>query len=88
MSRRPPSIELHVEELVLEGFAPADRHAVADAFERELTRLLGAHGLASSQLAGGATAQVDAGSVRVAPRGGAQAAGAQIARAVYGGLRR
>jgi hypothetical protein len=85
---RPPAIELHVEELILEGFAPAERHAVADAFERELTRLLTAHGLAHTPLAGAEAAQVDAGSVRVSPGGGARAAGAQIARAVYGGLRR
>lgn len=85
---RTPAIELHVEELVLEGFAPAERHAVADAFERELTRLLTAHGLAHTPPASSASAQVDAGSVRLSQRGGAQAAGAQIARAVYGGLTR
>jgi hypothetical protein len=86
---RPLAIELHVEELVLEGFAPAERHAVADAFERELSRLLAERGLPSAREgAGGAAFDVDAGSVRIAPGTRAGAAGAQIARAVYGGLRR
>lgn len=31
------SIEIHVEELILEGFAPADRHRIADAVAHELT---------------------------------------------------
>lgn len=29
-------VELHIEELVLEGFAPRDRHRIAHALEREL----------------------------------------------------
>jgi hypothetical protein len=33
-------VELRVDELVLHGFAPSDRHAIGDAVERELTRLL------------------------------------------------
>jgi hypothetical protein len=34
-------VELHIEELVLEGFDPRDRHRMRDAVERELARLLG-----------------------------------------------
>jgi hypothetical protein len=34
-------VELHIEELVLEGFDSRDRHRIRDAVERELTRLLG-----------------------------------------------
>ena len=30
---RPTEIELHIEELVLEGFALTERHAVADALQ-------------------------------------------------------
>lgn len=86
--RRLAAIELHVEELVLEGFAPAERHAVADAFERELSRLLTEHGLPDSHAQGAEASSLDAGSVRLAPGTRPAAAGAQIARAVYGGLRR
>ncbi len=37
-------LELHIEELVLEGFDPRDRHRMRDAVERELTRLLAGAG--------------------------------------------
>ncbi len=40
-----PSIELHIEQLVLDGFAPGDRYTVGDAVERELARLLGKEGI-------------------------------------------
>jgi hypothetical protein len=34
------SIDLEIDELVLNGFAAADGHAIGEAFQRELTRLL------------------------------------------------
>lgn len=37
-------LELHIEELVLEGFDPRDRHRMRDAVERELARLLAGAG--------------------------------------------
>ncbi|WOJ90446.1 hypothetical protein RZS28_03885 [Methylocapsa polymorpha] len=40
--RRPPLYEFRIDELVLEGFSPGERHAIAAAMERELTRLLSA----------------------------------------------
>jgi hypothetical protein len=33
-------IRLHIDELVLYGFDPRQRHAIADAVQAELTRLL------------------------------------------------
>ena len=33
------NIQLHIEELFLDGFDPRDRHRIADALERELARL-------------------------------------------------
>ena len=39
------SIDLQIDELVLNGFAAADRHAIGDAFERELARLLAEQGV-------------------------------------------
>jgi hypothetical protein len=35
-----PSVELHIEQLVLRGFSPGDKHAIAAALESELVRLL------------------------------------------------
>ncbi len=34
------NVRIEIDELVLHGVRPADRHRVAAAFERELTRLL------------------------------------------------
>ena len=36
-------IELVIDELVLHGFDPRQRHAIGDAVARELTRLARAH---------------------------------------------
>jgi hypothetical protein len=33
-------IRLHIDELILHGFDPRQRHAIADAVQAELTRLL------------------------------------------------
>jgi hypothetical protein len=38
----PRRIEVHIENLVLHGFDPRQRHAIADAVEAELARLLAA----------------------------------------------
>ena len=85
---KPARIELHIEELVLHGFAPGDRHAIGDAVERELTRLFAEQGLASSAMASGERAHVNAGEFHVAPASKAPAVGAQVAKAVHGGLTR
>ena len=34
-------LELHIEELLLDGFDPRDRHRIADELQRALTLLLG-----------------------------------------------
>lgn len=85
---KPSAIELHIDELVLDGFAHADRHSIAYAFERELARLLSEHGLDASHVARFDGADVDAGAFALAPRGGTRGAGEHIARAVHGGLTR
>ena len=38
------NIELHIEELVLHGFEPGDRHRIGEAIERELARLFAEQG--------------------------------------------
>ena len=81
------SVELHIEELVLHGFAPGDRHRIGDAFERELARLLAEHGVPPSLAEGFESPHLDAGAFNFAPNSGAEAIGAEVARAVYGGLK-
>jgi len=84
---KPKNIELNIEELVLHGFSPGDRHHIGDAVERELTRLLADQGVPQSLERGREIAHVDGGAFEVAPDSRAGVVGAQVAKAVYGGLR-
>ena len=43
MAVKPQAIDVVIEELVLHGFEPADRLAIADAVEAELTKLIAAN---------------------------------------------
>jgi hypothetical protein len=81
------NIELHIEELVLHGFAHGDRYRIGEAVERELTRLLADRGVPQSLERGGEIASVDGGAFEVAQGSRAQVVGAQVAKAVYGGLK-
>lgn len=44
------NIELHIEELILHGFAPQDRFRISEAVQNELTRLLACEKLPSVPL--------------------------------------
>ena len=85
---KPKNIELNIEELVLHGFAPGDRYSIGEAVERELTRLLTDRGVPQSLERGGEIANMDGGAFEVATGSRSEAIGAQVARSVYGGLRR
>jgi len=84
-----PTIRLHIEELVLHSFAPNDRHAIADAVQRELSSLLEVS-LGSESAARFASSahyvHLDAGNFQVENGAKASSIGAGIANAVYGGL--
>ena len=84
----PKNIELHIEELVLHGFAPGDRYRIAEGVEQELTRLLADRGVPESLERGGEVANMDGGAFEVAQGSRAQVVGAQVAKAAYGGLKR
>jgi hypothetical protein len=84
----PHNIELHIEELVLHGFAPKDRHAIGEAIQRELTRLFAEQGVPQSFGRGYEAARLDGGAFHVKPGSKADAIGTQVAQSVYGGLRK
>jgi hypothetical protein len=84
--RPQPSIELHIDELVLHGFAPAERYAMGDAVERELARLLGEQGVPSSLRSENETDEIRGATFNAAPNAKAPAIGRQIAKAVYQGF--
>jgi hypothetical protein len=84
----PANIELYVEELVLDGFAARDRYLIAEAIERELTRLFAEQSLTLSSIEPLAMARLDGGSINVRPGTRAETIGAQLAQAIHGGLQR
>jgi hypothetical protein len=85
---KPRRIELHIDELVLHGFAPADRHLIGDAVAMELTRLLTEQGFPATAVSNPDRAHVDAGQFEVAPNARPQNVGSQVAHVLFGGVTR
>jgi hypothetical protein len=85
---KPKNIELNIEELVLYGFSPSDRHRIGEAVEQELTRLLADRGVPESLERGREIANMDGGAFEIAQGSRADVVGAQVAKAVYEGLRK
>lgn len=81
-------IDLHIDELVLHGFPPGDRQAIADALRGELIRLFAEHGVPPALAAGGEMPHADGGTFNMRSGEGAGSVGARIAAAVHGGLNR
>jgi hypothetical protein len=79
---RRADVELHIDELVLHGFAARDRHRIAEAVKRELGQLIAqgdlAHRASPIQLD-----RVDAGSFRLDPAARPSHIGHSVAQSVY-----
>ena len=86
MKPKPYNIELHIEELVLHGFSPTDRHAIGEALQRELTRMFAEQGVHSSLGRGFEAERLDGGTFHVKSGTRAQGIGRQVGQAVYSGL--
>jgi len=80
-------IELHINELIMHGFAPEDRYRIGEAVEKELANLLTERGM-PPQENGLEIAGLNVGDISIAKGARPEAIGAQVARAVYGGLKR
>lgn len=79
-----PAYEIVIESLVLEGFAPADRERIAEGLERELVQTFSARPPrfdASAEIA-----QLTPAPVQLRANASPQTVGADIGRAVLGGL--
>ena len=81
-----PNVELNIEELLLHGFPPGSRDAIAEAVRQELARRLAESGTPASFLQNRVIGKVDGGAIQVAPGAQPQAIGSQIAGALYMGL--
>lgn len=82
------NVELNVEELVLHGFAPGDRHPVGEAIKLELERLFVERGVPPALGKGDELTRPAGSPFITAPVMGAEAIGAAVARAVYEGFDR
>lgn len=82
----PANIELHIEELVLHGFAPGDRYRIGEAVGREFQRLFAEQDASPRLAQDSEVARLDAGAFRVASGSKAEGIGAHVAQALYGGL--
>ena len=82
------NLDLHIEELVLEGFSPADRHRIGAAVERELARLFAERGLPAGLAQGAEVPRLDGGSFEMNRNATPERVGGQVAGAVYGGMGR
>jgi hypothetical protein len=81
-----PRVEIVIDELILHGFSPAERYAIGDSLSQELERLVVEQGFQAHQ-------NVDipvlkAAPVKLQPNEKSDYVGAQVAQAVYGGLKR
>jgi hypothetical protein len=88
MDMNPGPIELHIDELVLEGVDPGDRLAVADALRGELARLLAAGGLPGLQEADAEGSHLNRGTLQLRAGTLPRDTGAAVAQAVYRGIGR
>lgn len=83
MSRR--RITVHIEELNLDGFAPADRYRILDAVVAELERLVADSPASFGRDA--AVERIDGGAFDLRSGSGPRDVGEGIARGVHGGLK-
>jgi hypothetical protein len=81
---KPARIELIIDELVLHGFAPGDRHAIGDAVQAHLENMLAADSTVPQR-----DISVDSlvpQQVVLSPKATAGTIGSGIAQAIHGGL--
>jgi hypothetical protein len=78
-------IEVHIEELILEGFSPADRWPVGAAVQEELIRLFTKNGVPSDWVVRGQIDSLRGDAGTITPGSRPEPNGVRLARAIYGG---
>jgi hypothetical protein len=81
-----PSIELHIEKLVLHDFTRGGRYRIGEAVERELAKLFTEQGVSPSLTQRREIAYLNGGVFEATPDIKAEALGIRVAQAIYGGL--
>jgi hypothetical protein len=84
--KTPRSIELHIHQLLLEGFEDADQIAIRRAVETELTLLLSQGGMPQFPSDRQSTNCINGDMFHLGTTTNARRLGSHIARAIYSGL--
>lgn len=79
-------VRVHIGELVVDGYPGMDGAALSDAVRGELTRLITEGGVGNQT--GGTVPKITAPPVQSGAHADAATLGAEVARSVYGGLKR
>jgi hypothetical protein len=82
----PSALNLHIENLVLRGFASVNRQQIGRGMERELVRLFQDHGVPRSLASSTAVEVLDGGALKIGSATGHEAIGRELARAIYRAL--
>jgi hypothetical protein len=83
-----PTVELHINRLVLHGFGRIDRRQVGSAVLSELSRLIREQGLPSSLNQTRVFGSINAGEFKTGKSMGANSVGTQVAQKIYRGMTR
>ncbi len=87
-SNQERNIELHIEELVLDGFPSQDKNRIASVVQQELQHLLSKGELPQRMMRSDDITRLDGGAIQVEPGAPAKSTGSKIARNLYGGLQK
>jgi hypothetical protein len=79
-------LELHIEELILQGFPGCDRDRMGSVITQELTRLFTEQGIPRSVQDRGESVRLPGVSFEVTTGSRVEVAGAEIAQKIYGGF--
>ena len=81
-----PRVEVTVDELVLHGFQSSERHAIGDAFQQELERILAEVDLRSTFRRDADLPRLEAGRISLSQRSRPAVVGNRVAHAVVDSL--
>jgi hypothetical protein len=80
------SVDLHIDELRLDGFRAGDKYLIAEALQTELAHLLGQGGMTEILGQSNSVDRLDAGAIRVSAESRPGAVGREIARNIHRSL--
>ncbi len=83
-----PALELHIEELILHGFAASDRRHIGAAIKQELSRLLSEANPGTLPANSVELSRLDAGTFRLDPGARPYTVGRNVAERVFSQLTR